>query len=433
MISGYLIVQDEEECIARALDSMHPYVDEIIVVDSGSTDRTKEIAAGYPKVTVHDLPWPSGVPDDFSVQRNKAVALCNGDYIFSLDADEYIEPYVGEAIGHLVARAEHDAFALARQTFIDGYLTNSLYPDYQVRLFKPYLRYAQKIHEGIVGAPSVGFCNLIIKHYKTNAWQQKDNKRCWDLGQEPAVGYAKVGDDWVLITSENGYRSPKMDAFVAGDFREQLLDADHTSLVKLYDDKMIAERFVIGTSEELAYGPGERPMVQFLRERKTPIERCLEMGCANGRLVFKLVHDGLVKSALGIDISPNMIEYARESNTLLGLSVEFNALDVESFQTEERYGLVLAFALLEHLHDLHSGLAKISIVLTDDGVLAGMVPFMMTCGGPTSFHVHFFNENSLTALLGVFFTDVEVEKVDFYPDRDDFEEFHLIFRCAGRK
>ena len=85
-ISLCMIVKDEQAVLGRCLDSVQGIVDEIIVVDTGSSDCTKEIAAAYGKV--QDFEWC----DDFSAARNFSFAQATLDYILWLDADDVIEP-----------------------------------------------------------------------------------------------------------------------------------------------------------------------------------------------------------------------------------------------------------------------------------------------------------------------------------------------------
>ncbi|MCG5026997.1 glycosyltransferase family 2 protein, partial [Anoxybacillus flavithermus] len=84
-ISLCMIVKNEEDVLARCLDSVQHLVDEIIIVDTGSTDRTKEIAGRY-ATRVIDFPWN----DDFSAARNFSFSHATMDYIFWLDADDVL-------------------------------------------------------------------------------------------------------------------------------------------------------------------------------------------------------------------------------------------------------------------------------------------------------------------------------------------------------
>ena len=195
-----MIVQDEEECLRRALDSIEAYVDEIIVVDGGSSDSTKEIALSYDKVKLFEIPFPG----DFSKQRNVSLEKASGKWILVLDADEYLDDYVVSNLQRLIEDEAHDAYAFSRKTFIDGCLVNIYEPDYQIRLFRNYCRYEdKKIHEAVIGFKNLQKCNLDIKHYKKAEWQQKDNERYWDMGHPPPEGWEKIDGKWVCVKENN--------------------------------------------------------------------------------------------------------------------------------------------------------------------------------------------------------------------------------------
>ena len=85
-LSLCMIVKNEEENLGKCLSLARPHVDEIVVVDTGSTDRTIEIAREYADV-FDEIEWPGS----FSVARNHSLSLANSDYILILDGDEYIE------------------------------------------------------------------------------------------------------------------------------------------------------------------------------------------------------------------------------------------------------------------------------------------------------------------------------------------------------
>ena len=81
-ISLCMIVKNEEEVLARCLDSLKGLMDEIIIVDTGSTDNTKEIARKYTDL-VYDFSWC----DDFAAARNFSFSKATKDYIYAPDAD----------------------------------------------------------------------------------------------------------------------------------------------------------------------------------------------------------------------------------------------------------------------------------------------------------------------------------------------------------
>jgi len=83
MISVCMIVRDEEESLPRCLESIKGIADEIIVVDTGSTDKSKEIALKY-GAKIYDHPWE----DNFSLHRNQAFGYATKKFVFVIDADE---------------------------------------------------------------------------------------------------------------------------------------------------------------------------------------------------------------------------------------------------------------------------------------------------------------------------------------------------------
>ena len=84
-ISLCMIVRNEEKVLGRCLACVQGFADEIIIVDTGSTDRTKEIAFSFTD-KVYDFKWK----DDYAAARNFAFSKGPGDYLFWLDADDVV-------------------------------------------------------------------------------------------------------------------------------------------------------------------------------------------------------------------------------------------------------------------------------------------------------------------------------------------------------
>ena len=82
-VSLCMIVKNEEDVLERCLKSVAGLVDEIIIVDTGSTDRTREIATHFTN-QIFDFPWQ----DDFSAARNAVMDRCTGKWYLTVDADE---------------------------------------------------------------------------------------------------------------------------------------------------------------------------------------------------------------------------------------------------------------------------------------------------------------------------------------------------------
>ena len=83
-ISVCIIAKNEEKYIEECLKSVLDIADEIIVLDTGSTDKTKDIVSAFPKTKLYETTWE----DDFSKARNQCISHATGDWILSIDADE---------------------------------------------------------------------------------------------------------------------------------------------------------------------------------------------------------------------------------------------------------------------------------------------------------------------------------------------------------
>ena len=95
-ISLCMIVKNEEDVLGRCLDSVKDLVEEIIVVDTGSSDNTREIARQR-GAKLYEFPWR----DDFAAARNYAFDQATQEYLLWLDADDVLEPLDREAFRQL--------------------------------------------------------------------------------------------------------------------------------------------------------------------------------------------------------------------------------------------------------------------------------------------------------------------------------------------
>ncbi len=131
-LSAYIITRDEERNIARAIKSVK-WMDEVIVLDSGSADRTVEIAESL-NARVCIEPFRG-----FVDQKNRAMELCRGDWVFNLDADEEVSPELRTSLlGRLDGIRESDdvIFLVSRRTWYMGRWIRHCgwYPEYRARL-----------------------------------------------------------------------------------------------------------------------------------------------------------------------------------------------------------------------------------------------------------------------------------------------------------
>ncbi|MEE4351420.1 MAG: glycosyltransferase, partial [Desulfatiglans sp.] len=205
-VSLCMIVKDEEQYLAQCLASLKPVVDEIIVIDTGSKDQTKDIAKVF-GAQVFDYEWN----DDFSTARNSAIEKASGDWILVMDADEVISTQDHEQLRQLIKRshAGHVAFSFTTRNYINQVNTIGFHPnkgDYaqeeaamgwmpsdKVRLFPNNgdIRFEFPIHEKV--EPSlrrkgleIKRCQVPVHHYgKLN--EEKGDKKCaayYELGRK---------------------------------------------------------------------------------------------------------------------------------------------------------------------------------------------------------------------------------------------------------
>ncbi|ROR29607.1 glycosyltransferase family 2 protein [Inmirania thermothiophila] len=131
-ITATIITLNEEEHLPACIESVRPVCDEVIVVDSGSTDRTVEVARAL-GARVLEQPYLGDGP-----QKAFAVPQARNDWILSIDADERLEEDAVAAIGGLdLDRDDVDAYALRRRSFVGNHWIRAagFYPDYVVRLY----------------------------------------------------------------------------------------------------------------------------------------------------------------------------------------------------------------------------------------------------------------------------------------------------------
>jgi len=165
-LSLVIVAQNEERTIEQVLASAQGIVDEIVLVDSGSTDRTKEIARTC-SARVVEQPWLG-----YSAQKNLAIDLAKGDWILSLDADEVLTPELASEIKATLARADINGcagYTIGRILYIgDTAVTHGgFYPDAQLRLFRAGLgRFNDRlVHEAIRVDGTVGKLQAPMRHY----------------------------------------------------------------------------------------------------------------------------------------------------------------------------------------------------------------------------------------------------------------------------
>ncbi len=151
-LSVIILTLNEEEFIARCVGSV-PWADEVLVLDSGSTDRTREIARGL-GATVYEQPWLG-----WSQQHTQAISLARHDWVLCIDCDEIVTPELAQSIAEAMQREMHpeDGYYVDRRgDFLGALLPNEQRPAKRrraVRLFHrrcsaydPQMRVHEEVH-----------------------------------------------------------------------------------------------------------------------------------------------------------------------------------------------------------------------------------------------------------------------------------------------
>ena len=174
-LSVCLIVRDEEEVLARCLDCVKKFADEIVVCDTGSKDKTVEIAKRYTDNVVF-FDWC----DDFSAARNYCFEKACGDYLMWIDADDIIEDGETEKIIGLKQVLPQYDMAFLRY----GAFNPSGEPDYvymRERIFRnsPEFRFSGAVHEAVTPSGKIIYSDALILHKKIKSPDSMRNLRIY--------------------------------------------------------------------------------------------------------------------------------------------------------------------------------------------------------------------------------------------------------------
>jgi glycosyltransferase involved in cell wall biosynthesis len=169
---------NEEKNLDGSLGSVKDWVDEIILVDGGSTDRSVAIANKYGATVMR-----TDNPPIFHINKQKALDACHGDWILQLDADEVVdEPLRDEILGVINRPNAKDAYYLPRKNFFVGHWLSKggQYPDYLVRLFRngAGMFPNKSVHEQIAVSGKTGYLTKPLLHYTNRTfadyWRKAD-------------------------------------------------------------------------------------------------------------------------------------------------------------------------------------------------------------------------------------------------------------------
>lgn len=177
-LSLCMIVKNEEDVLARCLSCMCDIADEIIIVDTGSTDSTKEIARQFTE-NIYDFPWC----DDFAAARNFSFSKASMDYTMWLDADDIINDKNRVLLKRLktTLSPEIDMVMMRYDTAFDEY-NNPTFWYYRERIFKTacHFQWIGEIHEVIPQSGNTQYTDIRVLHKKLHPTEQGRNLRIFE-------------------------------------------------------------------------------------------------------------------------------------------------------------------------------------------------------------------------------------------------------------
>jgi len=208
-LSVVVITLDEEAKIAQCLASVS-FADEVIVLDSGSRDRTVELALAAGARVERSAGWPG-----FGPQKNRALAFATRHWVFSIDADERVPPELRDEMLAVVRSADAgaDAWDMPRRSSYCGqYMAHSgWYPDRVTRLFRRgRARFSDDVvHERLLTDGAVGHLRSDLLHEsfddlgdvlgKLDAYSTAGAQRMWQQGRRTSLAGAVAHGLWAFL------------------------------------------------------------------------------------------------------------------------------------------------------------------------------------------------------------------------------------------
>jgi glycosyltransferase involved in cell wall biosynthesis len=199
-LSSYVLTHNSERYLARVLAQLNRVADEVIVLDSGSTDNTVAIARAS-GCRVEMRPFAN-----FSDQRNWAQSLCSHDYLLYIDSDEIMSDALVDALLVMKKRGfTCESYRIRRETFAFGRAIHAIYPaispDYQIRLYRRSLGSFESgyhVHERLQGVHECEAIDAPMEHHTVADFAELERKlRLYtDLASEDVA--ARGSSPWVL-------------------------------------------------------------------------------------------------------------------------------------------------------------------------------------------------------------------------------------------
>lgn len=196
MLSVVIVTKNEEDRIKTCLESVK-WADEIIIIDSGSQDKTLEIAKKYTDkiINLHN--------EEFDIRRNKGMEEAKGDWVLYVDSDERVLSSLRDEIQELIRDGKDSAYAISRRNIIFGKEVNygPYKKDWMIRLLKrsDFESWIGKVHEYPKFNGKLGYAKNSLLHLthrdidqmvlKSLEWSKIDAKLRYDVSHPKMTGW----------------------------------------------------------------------------------------------------------------------------------------------------------------------------------------------------------------------------------------------------
>lgn len=237
-ISLCMIVKNEEKILDRCLSGIADLMDEIIVVDTGSFDRTKEIAAKYTD-KIYDFQWV----EDFSAARNYAFSKATGDYIYSADADEILDELNRQRF-RILKENIYPEIEIVQMYYCNQLKYGTVYnydKEYRPKLFKRVREFVwiDPIHETVRTKPLVFDSDIEIIHEQEESHAKRDLEVFRGLCGKESLLSPRLRN---LYARELFIAGEKEDFLQAGEFFEKVCEADTITEEELKEALCVAAK-----------------------------------------------------------------------------------------------------------------------------------------------------------------------------------------------
>jgi glycosyltransferase involved in cell wall biosynthesis len=171
-ISVVMMVKNEEKVLERCLKSVHPFADEIVLIDTGSTDRTMEIARKY-GCQITEKPWEN----DFSAHRNQGIDRATGDWLFLIDADEkFVCDLSKKKLIKKIKKAERNNISALAVRMRDKNAGGHVRAEWDIHRFfrRGCIRYKNAVHnQPVIKGESAFLAGPFVEHYGYDLGEEK--------------------------------------------------------------------------------------------------------------------------------------------------------------------------------------------------------------------------------------------------------------------